>query len=102
LFSVTHPAMDDRDTQVGEAPIIAKCRFDLGGKLARRFENETAEITSLGEEREDGQREGRRFAGAGLSRADQISARQDNWKSSELNGRRLREAHRLRAAHYFR
>ena len=102
LFSVTNSAMDDRDAQVGEAPVIAKSGFDLGGKLARRLENETAEITMLGEKREDGQREGRRFAGAGLRGADQIFAGENNWESAELDRRRLRETHRLRAAHDLR
>ena len=44
LFPVTNSAMNDRDAQISKAPIIAKCRFDLRGELARRLEDKTAEI----------------------------------------------------------
>ena len=70
LFSVTDAAMNDRDAQIGEAPVIAKCRFDLRRELARRLEHETAKVAVLGEQRQDWQREGRGFAGAGLRGAD--------------------------------
>ena len=46
----------------------------LRSQLARRFENEAAEIAVLREQREDRQREGGGLAGAGLRDADEITA----------------------------
>ena len=102
LFAVADPAVHDGNAQVGEAAVIAKSGFDLGGQLTRRLEDETAEIPVLREQREDGKREGRRLAGAGLRGADQIFAGENNREGAKLDWRRLGKAHRLGAAHDFR
>ena len=70
LFAVADPAVNDRDAQIREPPVITKRGFDLRRKLAGRLENEAAKGTVLGEQSHDRQREGRRFAGAGLRGAD--------------------------------
>ena len=102
LLAVTDAAVHDRYAKIGKASVIAKCGFDLGGEFARRLENETAKIAVLGEQRQNRQREGRGFAGAGLRGADQIFAGKNDWECAELNRRRLGKAHRLGAANHFR
>ena len=86
LFPVTDAAVHDRDAQIGEAPVIAKGRFDLRGQLARRLEHETTKSSVLGEQGQDRQREGRRFAGAGLRGADQIFAGENDGKARSWIG----------------
>src|SRR5206468_3646597 len=47
LLSVTDAAMDQRDSQIGEATIIAKCSLHLRGQLACGLEHETSERAVL-------------------------------------------------------
>ncbi|MEY2585029.1 MAG: hypothetical protein QOD80_1055, partial [Verrucomicrobiota bacterium] len=94
-------AMDDRNAQVGEAPVIAKRSFDLRRQFASRFEDETPEIAMLGEERQDGQRERRCLARAGLGGADQVLPGKNDRKRAELDRGRLAETHCLGSAHHF-
>ena len=55
----------------------------------------------MAEQRQDGKRERRGFAGAGLGGADQIFAGENDGKGAELDRRRFGKTHRLRPAHYF-
>ena len=100
LLAVADSAVHDRDAQIGEAAVIAKSGFDLGGQLARRLEHEATEIPMFREKRQDGQSEGGGLAGAGLRGADQIFAGENNREGAELDRRRLGEPHRLGAAHH--
>ena len=77
LFAVADAAVNHRDTQVGETPVIAKSRLHLRGQFARRFEDEATKRAVLRQERQDWQRKSGRFAGAGLRGADEIFAGED-------------------------
>ncbi len=70
LLSVADTAVHDRDAQIGKAPVIPKRRLHLRRELTCRLEHETAKGAVPGEQGHDWQREGRRFAGAGLRGAD--------------------------------
>ncbi|MEY2542366.1 MAG: hypothetical protein QOI22_1968, partial [Verrucomicrobiota bacterium] len=102
LFSVTHTAMYHRLPDIGEAPVIAKSRFDLRRQLAGRLEHEAAELSVPREQGQDWERKGRRFAGAGLRGSDQIFSLENNRKGPQLNWGRFGKTHRLRAANDFR
>src|SRR5205085_9968720 len=101
LFTVADAAVDDGDTQIGEATIIAKGSFDLSGQLARRLEDEATKISVLRQKCEDGEREGGSLAGAGLCGADQIFSGENNRKGAKLDRRGRGESHRLSATHHF-
>jgi hypothetical protein len=102
LFSVTDAAEDDGGFQIGETRIIADGRFDLRGEFARRFENEHARTGRVRAElRENGQRERRGLAGAGLRTADDVLAGEDQRNGAQLDGRRLDVTHRLDAFENF-
>ena len=68
-------------SQIGKAPVVAKCGLDLRRQFACRFQHETAKIPVMREQRQNRQREGRRLAGAGLGRADQIFSGENNGKA---------------------
>jgi hypothetical protein len=59
---------------------------------------EHASATVRTEAREDGQGEGRRFAGTGLGRGDEIAAAEDDGDGAKLNRSRVRVASGLDAA----
>ena len=101
MFSVANAAVYESDSQIREAPIIAKGRFHLRGQFARRFEHQTSKRTVLRQQRENWQSERRGLARAGLRSANQIFSGQNNWESAELDRRWLDKSHRLRAAHDF-
>jgi hypothetical protein len=70
LFSISDAAVDEGNSQISEATIIAKRRFHLRGEFARRLKNEASKGTMLYQQRQDRKREGRRFACARLCGAD--------------------------------
>ena len=70
--------------------------------FTRGLQDETTKIPVLREQRQNGKRERRCLASAGLGRADQVLARENNWESAELDRRGFREAHRLGAPDDFR
>ena len=79
---------EDRDgADIGEAGEIAKRGFDLRGEFARGLEHEHAGAPVLAEAGEDGQRERRRLAGAGLGGSNEVAATKDDGDRAQLNGR---------------
>src|SRR6266480_4060605 len=70
LFAITDAAMHERDSQISEAPIIAKSGLDLRSQFARRLEHEASKRPVLREQRHDRKSKCRGFAGASLGRAD--------------------------------
>ena len=94
--------MDQRDSQISEAAIIAERGFDLRRQFARRLEHEASERAMFCEERQDRKRERRGFAGARLRRTNQILTPKNDRESAQLDWRRLDKPHRLSPAHDFR
>src|SRR5437762_13572766 len=101
LFAVADAAVDNGYSKIGEASVVTKSGFNLGCQLTRGFQDETAKIPVLREQRENGKRECRRLTGAGLGRADQILASENNRESAKLDRRGFGKAHCLSAAHDF-
>ena len=102
LFAVADAAVDNGYSKIGEASVVTKSGFNLGGQLARGLKDETAKIPVLSKQGENGKRECRRLAGAGLGGADQVLAGKNNRESAKLDRRGFGEAHRLGAAYDFR
>jgi len=94
--------MHEGDSQISEAPVIAKSCFHLRGEFARGLEHQTSEWAVLCQQRENGQSKSRSLAGAGLRSADQIFACENNWKRAKLDRRWFNKSHRLRTAHDLR
>ena len=85
-----HAAEHHADAQVGEARVIARVGLDLRGELACRGEHQSPQaLGAVQQAREDRQDERRGLAGAGLRRADQIMAGEDEWNRARLNGHRV-------------
>ena len=101
LFAITDAAVNDSDTKIGEPAVVAESSLDLRGEFSGRFQHKAAKIAVLRQKGEDWQSESGRFAGAGLRRADEVFAGEDDRKCAQLNRRRLLKAHRLCAMHYF-
>ena len=76
------------------AAVGLKALENLAGQLARRAQHEHAGMPPLGTKAargkmvKDGQREGRRLAGAGLGDADEIAAGEHVWNGFDLDRRR--------------
>ena len=87
-----HAADDAGDLQAGEAAIGAEALGDLRRQLTGRRQNQNAHEAGVRTARvgqqalDDGQREGRRLAGAGLGDAEQIAALQKRGDGLCLNG----------------
>src|SRR4029453_16149675 len=99
LFPVTDAAVNERNSQIGEASIIAKRRFDLRGQLARRLEHQASKRAVFCQQSQDRKGKSRGLAGPGLRGPDQIFARKHNRKRAQLDRRWLDESHRLRPAY---
>ncbi len=97
LRAVADAAVDDADTQVGKAGVVAQGGFDLGGEFAGGFENEGAQGAVLGEFGEDRESESGGLTRAGLGRADDVGPLQDKRDGAELDGCGIDIAHRLDA-----
>jgi hypothetical protein len=93
------PAVDGRGAQGDVAPVGPEGGLDLHGQLPGGGQDEGSNgMTSRREARvgvllqalQDGQREGRRLARAGLGRREQVATSTDQGDSLELDGGRLR------------
>src|SRR5207253_858270 len=102
LFSVTDAAVHERDSQIREAPVIAKCRLHLRGQFARRLQHQTTESAALCQQCQNWQSKRRGLSGAGLRSAEQIFASKYNGERAELDRRWFDKPHRLRPAHDLR
>ncbi len=102
LPSITGAAKYYDSAQIGKAAIVAHGGFDLRGQLACRFEHQRAQLAALAQTREHRQRERGSFSGAGLSRADQIAARQDKGNRTQLNRCRIGVSGGFYAVEHFR
>jgi hypothetical protein len=100
LVAVADAAEDGDGAQVGEAGEIAEGGLDLGGELARGLEDEDAGFAVVAEPRQDGQREGRGLAGAGLGGADDVAAAEHDGNRAQLDGRGIGIAGGLDAAEH--
>ena len=96
LRAMRHAAEDDGDRQGKVRAKAAEALGDLARQFARRAQNQHAAAMSWSsasvrrEIMEDGKREGRRFAGAGLGYADEVAARHDGWNCLCLDRRWMR------------
>ena len=98
LPAVADAAEHDHRAQVGEAGEIVDGGFDLGGQLARGFEDEHAGLRAvLAEFREDRQRKGGGLAGARLRAADDVLPGENQRNGAKLDGGGLDVTHRLDA-----
>src|SRR5215212_6993410 len=100
LLAVTDSAVDNGDTDIGEAPIIAKSSFHLSRQLAGRFQYEAAKLSVLRQQSENGECKRRSLTGAGLGSSNEIFAGKDQRKSTELNRGGFFKAHRLNSANH--
>ena len=98
LHAVADAAEDGDRADIGKTGEVAERGFDLSGEFARRLEDEHASAAVRTEAREDGQGEGRRFAGTGLGRGDEIAAAEDDGDGAKLNRSRIRVTSGLDAA----
>ena len=92
LLAVADAAVHHAHAQRAEPPERLERRVHLRGELTRRLDDERARVLVLGqgvEARENGQRKGRRFAGARLGGADHVAALEDERDGLLLDGRRL-------------
>src|SRR5947209_3618364 len=62
LLSIADAAVDNGNTQVGEASVIAESGLNLRRQFTCRFKNETAETAVFAEQSKDRQRKGGRLA----------------------------------------
>ena len=96
LLAVTDPAVEDGGAQIGKAGKIMNGGFHLRGQFARRLQHQTAALLLMVvEQRQNGQGEGRRFAGAGLGAADHVAPLHNERNGADLNGGGFYIAHRL-------
>jgi hypothetical protein len=95
LLAVTDAAVDDRHPQVGELGVFLKRLLDLQRQFARGLEDEAAQLAVPAQALDDRQRKGRRLAGAGLGRADDIATLQHHRNRLRLDRRRGNVAHFL-------
>ena len=101
LGTVRDAAVHDRDGELQMATIRAEAFCDLGGQFARRRQHQDAaalagrRATVGGEAMQDRQREGGRFAGAGLRNAEQVGAGHDDRDGFCLDRSRRRIAFAL-------
>ena len=89
LLSVADAPVDDGHPQVGEKGVLMEGLLDLEGELAGRLEDEAAHRAVAAEPLDDRQGEGGRLPGAGLGRADDVAALEDEGNGLDLDGRRL-------------
>src|SRR5690606_16362149 len=87
-----HTAVHGRAPQAGVPTEFGELVVDLLGELARRGDHEGADLPlalalPAPEALEDGQHEGRRLAGAGLSQAQYVPAGQGRGYRLRLDGR---------------
>jgi hypothetical protein len=104
LLAIADATVNDGDAEVGETRVVVDGGFNLGGEFASGFEAEkTRRRSAMGAEfRKDGQAERGGFAGAGLSAADHVPARENQRDRAELNWRRISIAHAPDALHHLR
>ena len=94
LFAVAHAAVNHRHGVAGETRVIAHGSFHLRSQFARGLENKHAGFARVfAELGNDGQHEGRCFAGAGLRAADHVGALKQQRDGAQLDGRGVGPAH---------
>ena len=89
LGPVTNATKHRDRADIGKAGKITERRLDLCREFTGRFEDEDAGPAVGAEAREHREGKGRRFAGTGLSRSDQVAAAEDDGDGAKLDRSRV-------------